>query len=82
MKTYTITIRDCLLAGTQRTTRVRAATEAEARDRAVRKLYGKTAWLWQDSGLPVGYGQITKPLRSDSYTSNCITGRVCVQVAA
>ena len=78
MATYTVTIRECRTNGFIKTTRVRAADEADARIRGVSKLYGSRRGFWQDSGLPAGFGQIIEPARTGG--SNCVTGRVRIDV--
>lgn len=47
-------------------------------DRAVQKLYGKNCFFHQDSGLPLGYGQIFRPVKSGGSTS--VTGSIRIEV--
>lgn len=56
-----ITIRETKTDGHVWTTNVRrlpSETDRDLLDRGVRKLFGRAAWLSQDSGLPIGYGQV------------------------
>ncbi len=89
MRIYTVTIRKTYGDCEEYETRVRAIDETDARARAIRKLYGARCHLHQDTGLPVGYGQIVRTLTSrersrrasdTTWAADCITGRVRVEV--
>lgn len=58
-----------------------SADEAEnlARDAAIRKLHGSSAFWWPDSGLN-GYGQVMRPSRFGG--SDSVTNRVGLDVSA
>ncbi len=80
MKTYTVDF--VTLGGDHDTTtiRVRALSERDAITRAVMKQYGRRAWFFRDSGLPIGhYGQIMESIPRTS-TSTSLTGRIRIDV--
>jgi hypothetical protein len=80
MAMYRVTIRECKVNGWSKTTRVRAESEWDARARAVKKLFGRNAGWWADSGLGPNYGQVTEPMRGQPRARNCITDRVATDI--
>ena len=50
-----------------------------ATTKAVRKLYGKNAFWWADTGFS-GYGQVCVPIKNNPNSNNCITGKVHLEV--
>lgn len=83
----TITITECKTNGRTWTSTHRTDDAIVAMERAVRRVWGKSASLFCDNGISVGrtpaegtqYGQIVTPARGNPGASNCITGRVSVR---
>lgn len=81
-----ITITACTKHDNTRSTNIRkiiGETKDEMIDRAVKKLYGKRCFFFEDSGLP-GYGQIfeaIRPTKNNSQPGNSSkTGRVRIDI--
>ena len=52
----------------------------DALDRAIQKVWGKSAFWWADSGL-AGYGQVCRPVPQKlGGGNNCITSRIGVDI--
>lgn len=74
-KQYTVTLNGSIESDC--TIRVLALSEHDAIDRAVARIFGKSAWWWSDSGLGYEYGQVCKPVPQKLGGGNsCLTGRV------
>ena len=50
----------------------------------IRRVFGKNAFFHQDSGLPIGYGQvfIDNPNTGSGWSARSVTGRVRIDVVA
>lgn len=59
-------------------------TELDLINRAVAKIWGKSASWNPDNGLGIEYGQVIRPMSSYGYKNdnsyNCVTGRLGVDV--
>jgi hypothetical protein len=83
MAIFEVSVRECASDGLSRSTRVRAESALDAEQRGVEKIYGRRARLFQDSGLPSGFGQIIRSRRDRGgslWVADCLTGRVRVTV--
>jgi hypothetical protein len=83
MAIFEVSVRECASDGLSRSTRVRAESARDAQWRGIKKLYGRGAYLFQDSGLLRGYGQIVRDRRDRGgslWVADCLTGRVRVTV--
>lgn len=78
---YTVTL--MVRMNSERTVLVLAKSEHNAIERAVTRIFGKTAWWWSDSGLGYEYGQVCKPVpQKFGGGHSCVTGRVTWNVVA
>ena len=88
MTIFTVTVRACSSAGETRSTRVRSNGESvfgfeeelSTVDKAVAKIYGKGCFFHQSHGLPEGYGQIFRPVKSGGSTS--VTGSIRIEASS
>lgn len=77
---YHVEIVECRTDGRRWSTNVLARSRHEAERVAIRRIWGRDASLWPDSGIPGGeIGQIVTPC--DTGGSTCETGRVRVDVS-
>jgi len=87
-KRYTVTVTELGERGRDRTTRVLAEDEIDARCRGVAKIFGPRAFWFPDSGLRTGdpsygYGQVFEPLERELGGGNTSrTGRARFTVEA
>lgn len=81
---YTVTVREVGASGQAHTARVLADSEAEAQDRALTRLFGRSAFWFRDSGVAnIGnYGQVFEALPrrlGDGNTSRTNRARLSVE---
>ena len=71
MKNFTVTIHNCQLGKQTHSIQVEADDEGGAKTAAVRRIYGKNAYIEPNHYHGPRYGQVFTPIQNGSVGSSC-----------